>query len=500
NAAVGAEREVLLCQLSQSQSAGSHLREQIDTLHHHSISLQETCTKLQTLNTQLQVEEASLSFQHAAALARCSKSEARCAALEAESKVWAREHEESLVRTEGLRRDQERMIALQQRQEAELEELLDRHSHLRSSNRNLETQHRNLEGRYQELLGLKSQMEETKREMKMEREKMEGEVQKQAERERELEKLKEDNERLQGVQREWTQVQSELLAQGSVLRGELSAAQLERTRLEGEISSLRENNQRLELSTDRLTNQYQLLTQLKGNMEEENRHLLEQNQSLTNQNRDLMEQSLERKDQHHSQQREYQEKMGELRREKQKLVEKIMDQYRVLDPSMLTPSKAKKSNWIADRMKKLIKPKGGGREGRAPVYAAGSIENLADSADYPPNTQTAAGTDPRSAPVSPSSLRRAPSLGISDQTEGLCGLPLRSGSGYRRKLSSRRKLASQSFSPGDQKTSPLKRLQSADRGSTVIWEGQISPRDKLTPKTTPMASTSQENVMEEEGR
>lgn len=94
-----------------------------------------------------QVEQASLSFQHAAALARCSVSEARCAALEAESKVWAREHEESLARTEGLRRDQERMTALQQRQEAELEELLDKHSYLRSSNRNLETQHKDLEGR-----------------------------------------------------------------------------------------------------------------------------------------------------------------------------------------------------------------------------------------------------------------------------------------------------------------------------------------------------------------
>ncbi|CAB1337543.1 unnamed protein product, partial [Coregonus sp. 'balchen'] len=445
NAAVGAEREVLLSQLSQSQSACSHLREQIDTLQHHSITLQETCTKLQTLNTQLQVEQASLSFQHAAVLARCSESEARCAALEAESKVWAREHEESLARTEGLRRDQERMTTLQQRQEAELEELLDRHSHLRSSNRNLETQHRELEGRYQELLGLKSRLEEKETEMKMEREKMEGEVQKNVERERELERLKEDYERLQGVQRESAQLQSELLAQGSVLRGELSAAQLERTRLEGEISSLRENNQRLELSTDRLTNQYQLLTQLKGNMEEENRHLLEQNQSLTNHNRALMEQSLERKDQHNSQQREYQEKMGELRREKQKLVEKIMDQYRVLDPNMHTPSKA-------------------------------------------------------NAPVSPSPLRRAPSLGDSDQAGGLGGLPLRSGLGGRRKLGSHRKLGSQSFSPGDQKTSPLRRLQSADRGSTVIWEGQNSPTD--TPKTTPMtsATTSQENVMEEGGR
>ncbi|CDQ92185.1 unnamed protein product [Oncorhynchus mykiss] len=154
----------------------------------------------------------------------------------------------------------------------------------------------------------------------------------------------------------------------------------------------------------------------------------------------------------------------------------------------------RKSNWIADRMKKLIKPKGGGgREGRALFYAAGSIENLADSADYPPDTQTAAGSDPRSAPVSPSPLRHATSLGDSDQAGGLCGLPLRSGLGGRRKLGSHRKLGSQSFSPGDQTTSPLQRLQSADR---VIWEGQSSPTD--TPMTS--ANNSQENVMEEGGR
>lgn len=91
----------------------------------------------------------SLSSQHATALARCSESEARCAALEAESKVWAREREESVARMEARRRDHERMTALQQRQEAELEELLDKHSQLRSNNRSLEAQHRELEARYQ---------------------------------------------------------------------------------------------------------------------------------------------------------------------------------------------------------------------------------------------------------------------------------------------------------------------------------------------------------------
>lgn len=64
--------------------------------------------------------------------------------------------------------------------------------------------------------------------------------------------------RLQAQQKEWLALQAELLAQGSVLKGELSASQLERTRLEGELSGLRETNQSLDLSNARLTSQYQV--------------------------------------------------------------------------------------------------------------------------------------------------------------------------------------------------------------------------------------------------
>lgn len=506
-----AGQEALLSRLSQSQEACEHLKEQLEALRRHSLGLQDSCTRLQSLNTQLQVEQASLSSQHAAGLAQCSESKAKCAALEAESKVWAREREESQSRMEALRRDHERMTALQQRQEVELEELLDKYSQLRSNYRSLEAQSRELEARYQELLQGKSQLEEREQEMETVRAEMEADAHSRIERQRELERLKEDNERLQAHQKEWLASQAELLAQGSMLRGELSASQLERTRLEGELSTLREAHQSLDLSNARLTSQYQLLTQLKGNMEEENRHLVEQNQGLLKENRALLEQSLERRDQHYSQQREYQEKLSELRREKQKLVEKIMDQYRVLEPSMQPPSsKAKKSNWIADRMKKLIKPRGvgGGREGRALFTAAGSVENLADSTEFTSDTHTAQpATDPRSAPVSPSPLRKTPSLTEPDIS--VPGTPaLRTGSGMRRKLGSRHGWGlglsragsgvSQSFSPGDNKTPPRLRQGSSPRTSGVLWEGEKG--ETSTPPAADIALMSQDSVEGDGGK
>uniref|UniRef100_A0A8C5CLG7 HOOK N-terminal domain-containing protein n=1 Tax=Gadus morhua TaxID=8049 RepID=A0A8C5CLG7_GADMO len=92
---------------------------------------------------------------------------------------------------------------------------------------------------------------------------------------------------------------------------------------------------------------------LKGNLEEENHHLLSQISLLSQQNHALLERSMESKELYHAEQKLYIDKLNALRRHKEKLEEKIMDQYKFHDP---TPKK--RSHWSgAKALAKLIKPR-----------------------------------------------------------------------------------------------------------------------------------------------
>ncbi|XP_064302953.1 girdin isoform X4 [Phalacrocorax carbo] len=353
NATLQAEKQALKTQLKQLETQNSNLQAQILALQRQTVSLQEQNTTLQTQNAKLQVENSTLNSQSTSLMNQNAQLLIQQSALENENECVLKEREDLKSLYDSLLKDHEKLEHLHERQASEYESLIAKHGSLKSAHKNLEVEHKDLEDRYNQLLKQKVQLEELEKVLKTEQEKMLQQNEKHETVAAEYKKLCDENERL-------TRTYSQLLRENEVLQTDhknlktlLNSSKLEQTRLEAEFSKLKEQYQQLDITSTKLNNQCELLSQLKGNLEEENRHLLDQIQTLMLQNRTLLEQNMESKDLFHVEQRQYIDKLNELRRQKEKLEEKIMDQYKFYEPS---PPR-RRGNWIALKMKKLIKPK-----------------------------------------------------------------------------------------------------------------------------------------------
>uniref|UniRef100_UPI0037E74E2A girdin n=1 Tax=Semicossyphus pulcher TaxID=241346 RepID=UPI0037E74E2A len=353
NATLQAEKAALRSQLKQLETQSSNLQAQIVAVQRQTASLQENNTTLQTQNAKLQVENSTLSSQSAALMAQNAQLQTQQSSVEGEKEGALREKEEVRSTYEMLLRDHEKLAALHERQAAEYEALIGKHGGLKSSHKSLEQQHRDLEDKYKQLLHKKGELEDLEKNLKDQQEKMALENRTHQATADQCKQLKEENERLNSNHRQLMRDNENLQLDHKNVKSQLNSAKLEQTKLEAEFSKLKEQYQQLDITSTKLTNQCELLSQLKGNLEEENRHLLDQIQTLMLQNRTLLEQTMESKDLFHVEQRQYIDKLNELRRQKEKLEEKIMDQYKFYDPS---PPR-RRGNWITLKMRKLIKPK-----------------------------------------------------------------------------------------------------------------------------------------------
>ncbi|XP_057261787.1 girdin isoform X12 [Pezoporus wallicus] len=353
NATLQAEKQALKTQLKQLETQNSNLQAQILALQRQTVSLQEQNTTLQTQNAKLQVENSTLNSQSTSLMNQNAQLLIQQSALETETECVLKEREDLKSLYDSLLKDHEKLEQLHERQASEYESLIAKHGSLKSAHKNLEVEHKDLEDRYNQLLKQKVQLEELEKVLKVEQEKMLQQNEKHETVAAEYKKLRDENERL-------THTYSQLLRDNEVLQTDhknlktlLNNSKLEQTRLEAEFSKLKEQYQQLDITSTKLNNQCELLSQLKGNLEEENRHLLDQIQTLMLQNRTLLEQNMESKDLFHVEQRQYIDKLNELRRQKEKLEEKIMDQYKFYEPS---PPR-RRGNWITLKMRKLIKSK-----------------------------------------------------------------------------------------------------------------------------------------------
>ncbi|XP_016350498.1 girdin-like [Sinocyclocheilus anshuiensis] len=353
NATLHAEKQALRTQLKQLESQSGNLQAQILALQRQTASLQENNTTLQTQNANLQVENSTLNSRSAALMSQNAQLQTQQSGTESERDVAIREKEELRTVYDLLLHDHEKLSALHERQASEYEDLIGKHGELKSGHKSLELQHRSLENRYNQLLKQKTELEQLERDLTAEREKMISDSKSHQDTATQYQRLSEEHHMLSSTHQQLLKDNELLQTDHKTLKSQLNTARLEQTRLEAEFSKLKEQYQQLDITSAKLTNQCELLSQLKGNLEEENRHLLDQIQTLMLQNRTLLEQTMESKDLFHVEQRQYIDKLNELRRQKEKLEEKIMDQYKFYDPS---PPR-RRGNWITLKMRKLIKPK-----------------------------------------------------------------------------------------------------------------------------------------------
>uniref|UniRef100_A0A4W6C294 Coiled-coil domain containing 88Aa n=1 Tax=Lates calcarifer TaxID=8187 RepID=A0A4W6C294_LATCA len=351
NATLEAERQAMQAQLKQLESQSDSQQAQILALQRQAASLQENNTALQTHNANLQVEKSTLNSQSASLMAQNSQLQQQQSRTESERDSAIQEREELRGVHEQLLRDHERLTALHERQAMEYEALMGKHGCLKNAHRTLELEHRTLQDRYNSLLQQRAKLEDLEKALKEEQMRMALEKEQHKTTAAECCRLRDEKDWLNQTYRQLLNDNELLTADHKQLKSQLNEAKLEHTWLEADFSKLKKEFQQLDIASTKLNNQCELLSQLKGNLEEENRHLLSQIETLMLQNRTLLEQTMESKDLFHVEERQYIDKLNDLRRQKEKLEEKIMDQYKFYEPS---PPR-RRGNWITLKLKKLIK-------------------------------------------------------------------------------------------------------------------------------------------------
>uniref|UniRef100_A0A671UFQ2 Girdin-like n=1 Tax=Sparus aurata TaxID=8175 RepID=A0A671UFQ2_SPAAU len=333
NATLEAERQAMQAQLKQLESQSDSQQAQILALQRQAASLQENNTALQTHNANLQVEKSTLNSQSASLMAQNAQLQQQQSGTESERDGAMREREELRGIHEQLLRDHERLAALHERQAMEYETLMGKHGCLKNAHRTLELEQRTLQDRYNSLLQQRAKLDDLEKAMKEEQMRMTLEKEQHRTTASECGRLRDEKDWLNQTYRQLLNDNELLTADHKQLKSQLNEAKLEHTWLEADFSKLKKEFQQLDITSTKLTNQCELLGQLKGNLEEENRHLLGQIETLMLQNRTLLEQTMESKDLFHVEERQYIDKLNDLRRQKEKLEEKIMDQYKFYEPS-----------------------------------------------------------------------------------------------------------------------------------------------------------------------
>ncbi|XP_072171523.1 girdin-like [Diadema setosum] len=337
----------LLAENTNIQTQVQNLEKQSDTLRSDCKSSQSKVESLQEQNMSLQSQNAKLQVEHSTISAQMSSLKTKLSTQETDYDKLKDRFEELSSNHEALLNDHENLVQLHETLSTEYESLDTEHGTLKTHYRHLKTELQSVqqkcqeaEKKYKDLEMLKSslQQEEAKvRRMRSESLSVES-------LQREYNALQEKHTRMD---KEYHKVEEELKG----IKGQQRTFQLNHTNMQGQLSEARDQYQSLEMERAKLEHRCEMLNTLNANLEEENRKLMEQLSQLMAQNSELLVNTLETKELHHEEQRQLEDQLHNMRRQKEKLENKIMEQYK----SYTSPTKKSRGGLNFKFMKKIYK-------------------------------------------------------------------------------------------------------------------------------------------------
>ncbi|XP_069946273.1 girdin isoform X2 [Cherax quadricarinatus] len=328
----------LKCQTASYRDQVCALQSQVTSLSNQNTVMSQHNAKLQGENARLQVENTTLQSQSASLIAQNSALQSSATQSDAEREKVRRSCEERGSRLSRLVSDHEALQRLHQQLTREYDSLVLEHNNLKTTHKNLKHEQKELKERQSDMSASEDELLKLREALEDEMSKLKADSTSLANLRSEHSRLKDDFRSLFSANEKLRTEYKSLQSDYKTVKTENNTVKLRLTELRGELNDARDQMAALDVEVSKLTNKCQVLQTLNMTLEEDRRSLMSQVSLLLTQYHDLLTQTLEDKQHFHQEEKNFTDKLNNLRRGKEKLEEKIMEQYRRMDNS---PSKKK---------------------------------------------------------------------------------------------------------------------------------------------------------------
>ncbi|XP_060071604.1 girdin-like [Ylistrum balloti] len=328
NATFMAENKNLKSQTNSLNLQIQKLESQNSKLQNQSASFQDQFSSLQSHNAKLQVENSTLKSECSTLRSQMSTLQSHLSQLEGEHKHLLENQEELQTSHEQLVQDHEQLQQYHEQLASDYEGLISEHGSLKSVHKSMKGENKDLKDRLDAFLQGREDMSRVQDRAQREKDALRSELQTLGGVQMEYEHLREEHNKLLNKHEQLCKDYSEVAGDNKHLKSENNTFLTKNAELKTQCDEYKEQLHSMEIDINSLAHKYDTLYQMNQKMEEDNKNLLMQIQSLLNSNQELLSQILNSKEHFAEEEKSYLEKMSDLRRQKERLEEKIMDHYR----------------------------------------------------------------------------------------------------------------------------------------------------------------------------